>query len=72
MNIQVRIEDHSFDLSVGSGYNDWAWLGHYAARKFSKVTYPQGTYLPAELYLVDKDNQKMYPHAREKIITFLE
>lgn len=72
MNLKVKIEDHSFKLSIGSGLNDWAWLSHYAARRFSKVSYPQGMYLPAQLYIVDKENQQIYPHPREKISLFLE
>jgi hypothetical protein len=62
MHLDVRVEDHPFKLSIGSGYNDWTWLSHLAARKFSKVSYPQGVYLPAQLYLLDKDEQKIFPH----------
>jgi hypothetical protein len=62
MHLDIRVEDHHFKLSIGSGYNDWTWLSHFAARKFSKISYPQGTYLPSQLYLLDKDNQKIYPH----------
>lgn len=49
MYLNTRIEDHSFQLSIGSGHNDWAWLSHYVARKFAKIAYPQGKYLPTFL-----------------------
>lgn len=64
MNLNVKIQDHDFKLNIGSGHNDWTWLSHYAARKFSKISYPQGTYLPAQLYILDKENTKLYPHPR--------
>lgn len=73
MHLNIKIEDHNFKLSVGSGHNDWAWLSHYAARKFSKVSYPQGVYLPTLLSITDRYGQSnMYPHPKEKIKQFLE
>ena len=49
MNLNTKIGDHIFKLNIGNGYNDWVWLGHYAARQYSKVAYPQGVYLPTQL-----------------------
>lgn len=49
MYLNTRIQDHNFQLNIGSGHNDWAWLSHYAARKYSKIAYPQGNYLPTFL-----------------------
>lgn len=72
MILKVRIEDHSFNLGVGSGNNDWAWVSHYAARKFAKICYPQGTYLPTQLSIIDKEGQEYYPHPKEKIQMFLD
>ena len=64
MHLNVKIEDHSFKLSIGSGHNDWTWVSHYAARKFSKITYPQGTYIPTQLVLIDNFGQEFYPHPK--------
>ena len=71
MKINTKIGDHTFKLSVGSGLNDWVWLSHYAARQYSKVAYPQGLYLPAQLYIEDSEHIEYLPHPREKIKTFL-
>lgn len=64
MHLNIKIEDHCFKLSVGSGHNDWTWLSHYVARRFSKISYPQGTYLPTQLIIINKDNTKIIPHPR--------
>jgi hypothetical protein len=54
MHIKVKIEEENFNLSIGSGYNDWVWLSQYAARAYSKTIYPQGMYIPCFLYLESK------------------
>jgi hypothetical protein len=51
MQLSIQIEEESFKVSIGKGYNDWVWLSHYASRVYSKLIYPQGTYLPTLLYL---------------------
>jgi hypothetical protein len=72
MILQVKIADHTFKLSIGSGHNDWVWLSHYAAKKYSKIAYPQGMYLPTQCIIEDQDKIEYYPHPREKIRVFLE
>lgn len=71
MQIQIKIEDEKFKLSIGKGYNDWVWLAHYASRVYAKTIYPQGTYIPALLYLQTK-NGEYHPHPRERIKFYLE
>lgn len=51
MRLRLKVEDEEFQVEVGKGYNDWAWLSHYAARVYSKTIYPQGTYIPVICYL---------------------
>lgn len=43
-------------LNIGKGYNDWVWLSHYAARVYSKMIYPTGTYVPTMLFLNFQDD----------------
>jgi hypothetical protein len=65
MNLRIKIEEETFKVSVGKGYNDWVWLAHYASRTYSKSIYPQGTYLPTLLYLEHVKKQiEYYPHPR--------
>ena len=64
MKLNTKIGDHNFKLSVGNGHNDWVWLSHYAARQYSKLAYPQGTYLPTQLLIEDHDRSEYYPHPR--------
>ena len=63
MHIKIKIEEQTFKLSIGKGYNDWAWLSHYAARAYSKTIYPQGTYIPTILFIEAKGID-FQPHPR--------
>jgi hypothetical protein len=63
MMIQIKIEEEKFKLSIGKAYNDWVWLAHYASRVYSRTIYPQGTYIPAFLYLQTKSGE-YHPHPR--------
>ena len=55
MKIKTKISDNLFHLNVGTAHNDWVWLSHYAAKQYAKISYPQGTYLPIQLVIQDKD-----------------
>lgn len=71
MQIQIKIEEQKFRVCIGKGYNDWVWLAHYASRVYARTIYPQGTYIPALLYLQTR-NGEYHPHPRERIKFYLE
>lgn len=56
MFLNIKIEDERLRLSVGKGYNDWAWLAHYASRVYSRTIYPQGIYIPTLLLIETKNS----------------
>ena len=64
MKLEVSVEGKRFNIGVGEGYNDIAWLACAAVRQYSKTVYPHGNYKPSILKIGELP---FIPHPRKKI-----
>lgn len=60
MILTVIVEGKTFEINVGIGLNDLAWLALAAARLYGKAIYPQGNYIPIIL-LINNVNKMIHP-----------
>ena len=60
MKVKINIEKYTFDINIGQGMQDFAWLALVAARVYGKHVVPSGNYTPIYLKIGDFE----VPHPR--------
>ena len=59
MKLKVKVEKYKFQINIGQGLNDFAWLALAAAKLYGELKYPKGNYRPCLL-----DCNGFVPHPR--------
>ena len=67
MQVKLKVEKFTFNIHVGQGYNDFAWLALTGAKLYGEAKHPRGVYTPCLL----KYNG-LIPHPRDYIYEYLD
>lgn len=73
MKFMCKVEEYTFTVNVGQGYNDFAWLALLAAKLYSNKKNPDSNFLPCYLqFKTPETDMFLAPPPRSKIFEFLK